>query len=487
MDASSPTIGFLISRHFAVCWLLICALIWGAGCASSGGKSTGAQATTNSIFKTPFEKKKPREIVDPDAGFDEYDLAMARFEKKEYDEAAKQFKAIAKKYYDYPVEEDALYMVAESRFAAGRYAWAQDGYDGLIKKFPSSRYLEKSTRRLYAIAAIWLNGDGSTKTEELVQVSATDVTKPDAVQRKKLPNSIPLVPNLFDKSRPLFDTTGNALKALKSVWLHDPLGPLADDALMLTAVYHIRKGQLRDADHYLDVLRREYPKSEHTQTAFVVGSHIKLASYQGPRYDGRDLVDADDLIHSTLNLYPDLPDRDELKTELVKIRDQGAERHWSRAEYYRRRDKPQSEAIYLESILKDFPESAAAEKAAKRLQELGPKYWTGMLDHYPTAQSGGKPASPRASASPPPASKKPATARPQKRQTAAPPAKLPPESESKPESDNKPESGTDDAAEPYEELPPAKTRVDEPELVNESSDSEIERTKFDGESGRARP
>ena len=330
-----------------------------------------------------------------------------------------------------------------------------------------------------------MNGDGSAKTDELVQVSATDVTKPDAVQRKPLPNSIPLVPNFFDKSRPVFDTNGNALKALKSVWLHDPLGPLADDALMLTAVYHIRKGQLRDADHYLDVLRREYPKSEHTQTAFVVGSHIKLASYQGPRYDGRDLVDADDLIHSTLNLYPDLPDREELKSELLKIRDQGADRHWSRAEYYRRRDKPQSEAIYLESILKDFPESPIAQKAAARLQELGPKYWTGMLEHYPSTQPAANSTPPRASVSPPPAAKKPATESPQIRRPAATPAKLPPETDKAPPST--PESEFEDSGEPDEELPPAKTKVDEPELVTEQPDSEIERTKYDSSTGRARP
>ena len=439
MDASPLHSGTAFPTRLAASWLLVCALCWAVGCASTRGSGTTASNDRDdlSLFKNPMAKKKPRQIVDPDAGYAEYDLAMAKFEKKEYGVAAKEFKAIAKKFYDYPVEEDAAFMVGECYYADQRYAWAQDEYDGLIKHFPSSRYLEKSTRRLYTIASIWLNGDGTAKTDELVQVSATDVTDPEKVQRKPVPHGLPLVPNFFDKTRPTFDTPGNARKALKSVWLNDPLGPLADDALMMTAVYHIRKGQLRDADHYLDVLRREYPKSEHTQSAFVVGSHIKLASYQGPRYDGRDLVDADDLIHSTLNLFPNIEDKEGLQTELVKIRDRGAERNWSRSEYYRHRQKPQSEAIYLECILKDFPDSVWAEKAANRLKELGPKYWTGMLDHYPDAKSLDTPKSSQAAPQDPAKSKPQTPARapvgpqfPKKRSPkSAPPAKIPADGE----------------------------------------------------------
>lgn len=484
MDAS-----FTFSRHFpsrfAVCGLLICALCWLAGCSSIRGKGGTAQASSKPLFTSPFDKKKTREIVDPEAGMDEYDASMVKFEKQEYDVAAKEFKALAKQYYDYPVEEDALFMVAECRFAEQRYGWAQDGYDGLIKKFPSTRYLEKSTRRLYTIAAIWLNGDGTTKTDELIQVSATDVTKPDVAQHKPVPNSTPLVPNLFDKSRPLFDTPGNALKALKSVWLHDPLGPLADDALMMLAVYHIRKGHLRDADQYLDTLRKEYPKSEHTQTAFVVGSHIKLASYQGARYDGRDLVDADDLIHSTLNLFPDLPDRDELKLELVKIRDQGAERYWSRAEYYQGRDKPQSEAIYLELILKEFPDSSVAKKAAQRLKELGPKHWTGMLDQYPDEKQIDPPRTPKAAPSARPVTPKRPTREPaapaKPGRQSQPPAKIGPDFEELPDAQPR------EPADSYEQLPPARQKVDAPDLVDEENDRGIEQTKFSRSAGRATP
>lgn len=482
MDASVQNRdGFRLGR---IAWLVVlsCALTLGTGCATGRSSSAGKTAES-SFFKNPFANKPRREVIDPEAGLEEYDAAVAKYEKKDYDGAVADFKTIAKKYYDYPVEEDSMFMIAECRFAQKRYAWAQDAYDGLIKKYPSTRYLEKSTRRLYAIGATWLNGDGNEKTDELMQVSATDVKDPQAVQRKPMAKSIPLVPNLFDKTRPTFDTSGNALKALKSVWLHDPLGPLADDAVMLTAIYYIRQENYREADHYMDILRREYPKSEYTQTAFVVGSHIKLANYQGPKYDGRDLIEADDLIHSTLNLFPNVEDREGLQGELVKIRDRGAERYWARAEYYKGRMKPQAEAIYCETIINQFPDSEYSNKARARLQALGPKYWTGMLDEYPNSKpssstSGNRKFQLPAVPKPKPAIKKsqPATA-PKSGDSDEPQF---PKRQTRPW---QPESPSDSDG----ETPPARTKVDTPEFVEGEFQGGIEQTSGQDSVGRARP
>lgn len=495
MEASNQLHNHLSLSRYLACWLLVCAVGGSVGCSTTTRRDTAKTGGLNQFSNLLHHKQKAREIIDPEAGLDEYDAAMVKFEKKQYDEAAQDFKAIAKKFYDYPVEEDALFMVAECRFAAKRYAWAQDAYDGLIKKYQSTRYLEKATKRLYAIGAIWLNGEENTDTTELVQVSASDVREPKTVQRKPVPYSTPLVPNMFDKSRPLFDTQGNALKALKSVWLHDPLGPLADDAIMLTAVYHIRKGHLRDADHYLNVLRTEYPKSEFTKTAFVVGSHVKLASYQGPRYDGRELVDADDLIHSTLNLFPDIDEREALKNELLKIREQGAERYWSQAQYYHHRDKPQAEAIYCERVIKEFPDSKFSELARKRLQTLGPKYWTGMLPTYPGERTldSEKPASSgksRVDGAPRP--KLPAVG-PRANQPKSQPPKgklIPPrriqgEPEELPNTEPK-QMPAEDSDRPYEESSPGRVPVDDPGIADESSDGNVQRASSNSANGRVK-
>lgn len=179
-----------------------------------------------------------------------------------------------------------------------------------------------------------------------------------------------LVPNLFDRSRPVFDTENRALEALKSIWLHDPTGPLADDSLMLTASHYLKKGRYMDADRTFGLLREEYPKSPHLKDAFMLGTHVKLMSYQGPRYDATVLNDAGDLKETTMRLFPDA-EQARLKEELKKIEYAKAKREWETVEYWMRRGKPKSAAVYCNLLIENYPTSGFANQARELLAELG--------------------------------------------------------------------------------------------------------------------
>ena len=209
-----------------------------------------------------------------------------------------------------------------------------------------------------------------------MQVSAEEIEQPGSSERPAAAHPYSLVPNVTDRKRPVFDTTGFALKCLKSVWLYDPTGPLADDALMATAVHYVRKGNLREADYYFDMLRQEYPKSEFCQKAFVLGSKVKLANYQGPRYDSKHLSAADELLRTSLAIYPNLEERDQLQSDLKRVQEQAAERDYSHGIYYERRGKPQAAVIYYETVVNEHPDTSWAEKARERLAELGPQDWS---------------------------------------------------------------------------------------------------------------
>jgi outer membrane protein assembly factor BamD (BamD/ComL family) len=378
-------------------WLLALLLVAGC-CALNTGCLSSREFAMHDLPKPwAWSKPKPEEpLVGPDGtllpmkGLDEYEKAVALYEKKEYKEAEKAFKAISKKYKDKPIEEDALFMLGESQFRQEHYAYAQDSYEKLLVKYPTTRHLEHSTKRLFAIATIWLNPDGSAKSDKLMKISAEKVDDPQKSVSPDERSEWPLVPNLTDKTRPLFDTQGRALQALKTIWQHDPLGELADDALVMTAAHYLRKGDYREADHYFGILREEYAKSEHAANAFVLGSHVKLMNYQGAKYDGKILGDADNLVRSTINLYPNVPQREKLLEELAHIREEAAKRDWAKVELYRRKNKYKSAALYCEVLIQDHPNSSYAQMARDYLAELDPKYRNGLLSEYP------EPTNPRA-------------------------------------------------------------------------------------------
>jgi len=235
--------------------------------------------------------------------------------------------------------------------------------------------MDRVSRRLFTIAQNWLGFPDVATSSEILQVSHEsaegEVKKPEEPNRFPDPTlAVPILPNFHNRSRPIFDTRGRALQALKSIWMNDPTGPLADDALMLTASHYLRKGDFVESDRYFQILREEYPKSPHLEGAFVLGSHVKLMSYQGAVYDGTRLEEARELKESALRLFPDSTDRSRLRDELQKIEEAAAARDWALIEFYQRKDKPRAVAVYCNELVQNHPQSTYAQRARQLLAEL---------------------------------------------------------------------------------------------------------------------
>jgi outer membrane protein assembly factor BamD (BamD/ComL family) len=323
---------------------------------------------------------------------DEKDHAALRIAQKQFDDgqyaiAARGFNAIAKKRdrskfelfgssgkdhptYD-PIREEAVFYLAESQFMQNDLSDATANYQMLVKDYPSTRYMDESTRRLFEISKQWLGVDGFATTDEIRQVNAEEGAGDAPLSSQKPKSRFNYFPNFGDSSRPLFDQGGHALKALKTIWLNDPSGPLADDSLMLAATYYLRNENYREADRLFTILREQFPKSPHLQNAFVLGSHVKLMSYQGAAYDEQLLADSKALKEQSLRLFPDLPEGDRVRRELKTIYEAEARREWELALFYEKKRKPKAIVISCREILLKYPNSSYAPRARAKLAELG--------------------------------------------------------------------------------------------------------------------
>jgi len=363
--------------------------------AASGEQSPDKTATDTSDIQGPLQRKLGRwasgkKQQDPDRQFvaearSEYERAQQLYQAGDGPAAQKILKRILKEYKTALVREDALYLLSEIEFEDERFAQAQDTIDTLLRDFPATRYVDNSAQRLFSIAHKWLGtkevatgGDIQPVSFENRAAAPRTVAAADSGRDSDPTLNIPILPNFHDRSRPVFDTRGRALQALKSIWLNDPTGPLADDALMLTASYYLRRSDFVEADRYFQILREEYPQSPHLEHAFVLGSHSKLMSYQGAVYDGTSLDEAQVLKQNTLRLYPESKERQRIREELKLIADAKARRDWELVEFYRRKDRPQSMAVYCLQILENHPNTSYAGLARETLQQLGPEATAGF-------------------------------------------------------------------------------------------------------------
>jgi outer membrane protein assembly factor BamD (BamD/ComL family) len=273
--------------------------------------------------------------------------AEKAFHNKDYASAAKSFKKASKLWPDSSLEEDALFMQAESLFFSDQYPKAHDTYDRLLKKYENSRYLDTAVHRQFAIGKYWLE-----------------------LQRSN-PNWV-LTPNMIDKTRPMFDTGGNALQAYEAVRLNDPTGPLADDSIMATANAHFVDDSYEEADYFYTMLRRDYPHSDFQADAHLLGLRSKLLKYQGPHYDGAPLDEAKDLVRQTLVQFPEelKEERERLLQAQRAVVAQLAQREFERAQFYDNTKYYRAARHHYSEVVKEYPGSKFAELATARLAEI---------------------------------------------------------------------------------------------------------------------
>ncbi len=410
------------------------AVLWGSGCVNhhtmmstqsqnrsdiqlAANSRRGAAAETGSESETgymgPMERALKRTAWDnqkADAlnggdeytidGLNDYQAAETLYREGRLSEAEKAFKKLAKSrrnshetfgmkverwwgvksaasldsYANFgdPIEEDSLFMKAECQFDQKRYATAQDSYDALLTRYPSTRHLDAVSRRYFRIARYWLGFPEDVQdTGDVELVSDSSEEQADFANVDSF--YVPIAPNFFDKSRPAFDTRGRALQALRSVWLHDATGPLADDALMVSASFHLRTQDFEESSRMYKLLREQYPDSPHFRDAFLLGSHVTLASYQGSNYDGQNLDEAIDLKEAALRIFPDLTEeeRNRLGGELQKMYDAEVARIWDRVEFFQAKDAPESVALNCKILINRFPDTVYAERARKVLEAQG--------------------------------------------------------------------------------------------------------------------
>ncbi len=274
--------------------------------------------------------------------------ADALFHEGRYRDAIPKYKQAIDRWPDSLIEEEAMWQLAECLFFTDQYPKAEDQYDELVKKYANTRYLDRVAQRQFVIGQYWI-----------------------ALDQKH--NYLTIAPNLFDRSRPIFDTRGRALKAFDHVRINDPRGPLADDSVIAQANAHFLDRQWLDADYHYTLLRNEYPDSEFLLPAHLFGLQAKLQAYQGPQYEGSILEEAEILADQTLVQFPDQLGRDDegrVRTTRAEIAAQLARRHWERAEFYAKGRHYTAARIYYAMIERDYPKTQLAMEARRKYAEI---------------------------------------------------------------------------------------------------------------------
>ncbi|HVT28352.1 MAG TPA: outer membrane protein assembly factor BamD [Lacipirellulaceae bacterium] len=278
----------------------------------------------------------------------DYTAGDQLFREKKYKAAAEKFSAAVSRGPHSSIHQDAMFMLAESYFFDDRYIKARDSYDALVKAYSNTRYLDQVIDREWKIARYWEQYD------------------------QHYPH-YSLTPNVWDKTRPWFDTLGHAIKTYDSIRLNDPTGPRADDAIMATANIYFEQGRYDDADYHYTLLRREYPRSEFQFEAHLLGLRAKLGKYQGEDYDGTPLEEAKKLVKELNSQYADRlnpQDKKRLVQTEAEVNREIANRDYRMAAYYDKKKDYGAARLYYAEVIKKYPDTELAKISRDRVAKI---------------------------------------------------------------------------------------------------------------------
>jgi TolA-binding protein len=286
------------------------------------------------------------------------------FKAGEFEKAAPIFGDIADNTYN-PVlmAEKARYMQAECFRQRGRTVDAITHYNRMLQDFPAGAYREKGCEQIYTVAYGWLEED----TLKEVEAELAGRSKPWWQKAPKLPNP-------FDKTRPMMDQEGEALKYLETAHTHDIMGPSADKALFWCGYVNFYRGRYDEADHFFSQLVEMHKDSPLWSEAVKLAVISKNNSTGGAVYDTQKAAEALQLVHHAEATVPDyVTDKEKaawLTRQKMAIRMQLAEKDLETARYYERTNHLPSAYFYYELVTRRYPGTKYSDMAKDRLGHL---------------------------------------------------------------------------------------------------------------------
>lgn len=167
---------------------------------------------------------------------------------------------------------------------------------------------------------------------------------------------------------PAFD---DGLKILDGVWELVPGTRLGEQALKLKADYYFANGDLDLAQDTYALLGREFPNGRWSRLAMLRAAAAAYAAFPGIKFDDRALLDADERYRQLKATYPEIAQRENVDAQLESIRQERAEKDLYIAKWYEKTDAANAAEYYYRRVLKDWPDTLAAEQARARLRGMG--------------------------------------------------------------------------------------------------------------------
>ena len=264
-----------------------------------------------------------------DSANERYQHALVLLTQGHGKSAARELRRVVREFPKAKWAEAALFNIGEAYYLGGHYKQSADALEEYLEAYPAGTYSEQALSRMLSAGVLLSEKDGSMQ-------ASVDV---------------------LDKVIELA-----------------PVGDLADDASDAMGDAYFRAGHYDEAADAYRNLGVQFPTSEWVQAVpFKIGRcYMRKGSHL--RVNPEAYAEARAHFEEYVRKYPQGVRVEEAKGFIKKATALQAQAEYRLAEFYVRVKKPKSAAIYLTTVVDQFPETDFARRAEAllaRLRQMG--------------------------------------------------------------------------------------------------------------------
>lgn len=146
--------------------------------------------------------------------------------------------------------------------------------------------------------------------------------------------------------------------------------PIAKRAMITLAESYEQREEYLDAYQTWATISSRWPMGELGRESLLSMAQTMHASYKGPKYDAANLIAARDYYEDFQLRYPQVSEEIGVYEQVTMIQEQKAYKDYMVAKYYQRTDSLESARYYYDSIIREWPMSAAAQLAKREFRDM---------------------------------------------------------------------------------------------------------------------
>ncbi len=266
---------------------------------------------------------------------DQYAWAMEFYGKKELDRAIEEFEKLPAVFPTSRLAAEGVYYVGLCWEAKQDYAKAADAYQRLIDKYPYSDRIKDAIKHEFDIANLFAAGD------------------------KVKVVGVPILPG-----------QEKALELYKHIVKNAPFGSYGDQAQFNIGEVFKSQGEFEEAQKAYQAVVDEYPSSELVAKARYQIAYCSMQATKKTQYNDQYAQRAIEEFQGFKSAFPNDKQAVEADESIKILRAKKAQTSFETAAFYEKQKKYNSAKVYYNEVVTKYPETPAAAKAKKKVDEL---------------------------------------------------------------------------------------------------------------------